>query len=68
MPDATEANRYNYIDAIIAYEEGELDDDEVFELFQYLLNTGIIYQLQGAYQRTAQVYLYNGSITVPTAA
>ena len=39
---------------IAAYEAGELDEDQVLDLFQRLLDTGLIHQLQGSYQRTAQ--------------
>lgn len=43
----------NQIDQIIAYENGELDDDEVVELFQSLIDSGLVWQLQGHYGRTA---------------
>ena len=38
---------------MIAYEEGELNDDEVVELFQDLITAGLVWQLQGHYGRTA---------------
>jgi len=41
------------IDGIIAYECGELNDEETLELFQQLVATGTIFHLQGHYQRTA---------------
>jgi hypothetical protein len=41
------------IDGIIAYEMGELDDDETIQLFQTLVDTGMAWQLQGSYGRTA---------------
>jgi hypothetical protein len=44
---------YDRISAIIAYESGELDDEAIIELFQYLVKTGIAWQLQGHYGRTA---------------
>jgi hypothetical protein len=48
---------------IIAYEEGEMDFDEVVQLFQDLLDTGTVWHLQGCYQRTAQQLLQQGRIT-----
>ena len=40
------------ISRIIAYEQGELDFDETVELFKDLHDTGLLWQLQGHYQRT----------------
>jgi hypothetical protein len=50
------------IDKIMAYENGELDEDETIELFQSLLDSGLAWQLQGHYGRTAQYLLDNGYI------
>jgi len=50
---------------IIAYENGELDEEQVIALFQSLLDTGFIYHLQGSYQRQAQRLLDAGLITQP---
>ena len=53
----------DHVSLIIAYESGELSDDEIVELFQGLLDSGLVYQLQGHYGRTAQDLLYAGLIT-----
>lgn len=45
---------YDVIGGIVAFESGELDEDAIVELFQQLVDSGTIYQLQGSYQRTAQ--------------
>lgn len=54
---------YDYLDAMMAYEMGKLDDDGVIELFQYLVDTGLAWQLQGSYGRTAQAMILAGLIT-----
>lgn len=38
---------------ITAYEEGELDEEAFVSLFQELIDTGLAWQLQGHYGRTA---------------
>lgn len=53
----------DYIAKIIAFESGELTQDEVVELFQYLVNTGIINHLQGSYGRIAQQLFDEGLIS-----
>ena len=50
--------------AIIAFENGELDEAEVIALFQELCNSGLIYDLQGSYQRIAQQLVNEGLITL----
>lgn len=50
--------------AIIAFENGELDEDEVIALFQELCDTGTIYHLQGSYQRIAQQLIHEGLVTL----
>ena len=50
--------------AIIAFENGELDEDEVIALFQELCDTGTIFHLQGSYQRIAQQLIHEGLVTL----
>lgn len=52
----------DYLDQMIAWEQGGLTEDETCELFQYLLESRIIYELQGSYQRTANALLNAGLI------
>jgi len=55
----------NIFDLIIAFEQGELDDEEVIELFQRLVNNGMAWTLQGSYGRTAMDLIRAGLITRP---
>ncbi len=53
---------YDVTDAIIEYEQGDLSDDKTVELFQYLVDTGMAWQLQGSYGRMAHAMLQAGVI------
>ena len=46
------------LDDIIAYEQGELSEENTLKLFQKLHDTKIGYKLQGHYGRTL-IYLLN---------
>lgn len=52
----------NLTDKIIKYEQDDMISEEIIELFQDLMNTGIIYNLQGSYQRVANKLLLAGLI------
>lgn len=53
---------YDEVGAIMAYEQGELDSDATLELFQHLVDNGLVWQLQGSYGRTAQHLIDTGAI------
>lgn len=55
------------IDKIMAYESGELDEDEIIGLFQELVNNGVVWGLQGSYGRQAQQMIEAGLIVDPKA-
>lgn len=52
----------NLTDSIIAYESGELNEEEFLELFQYLVDTGMAFTLQGSYGRTARDLIAAGLV------
>lgn len=51
---------YDELGAIMAYEGGELDDEHTIELFQHLIDSGLVWQLQGSYGRTAHALIEQG--------
>ncbi len=48
---------------IIAYESGELDQEATIALFQRLVDSGLAWQLQGHYGRTANALIEAGYVT-----
>lgn len=50
------------IDTLMAYEAGELDEDEMVSFFQGLVDTGMAWQLQGHYGRTAHALIEAGLV------
>ena len=54
------------LDKIIAYESGELSEEETIKFFQELIDTGLAWQLQGHYGRTAQWLIEVGLCSRPS--
>jgi hypothetical protein len=50
----------NQIDKIMAFESGDLDFEATIELFQELIDSGLAWQLQGSYGRTARALIDEG--------
>lgn len=53
-------NNTSQIANIIAYEQGELNDQEVVCLFADLVRSGLAWELQGSYGRTAKALIKEG--------
>jgi hypothetical protein len=50
------------VDQLIAYEEGQLTEDEQIALFQHLVETGTCWHLEGHYHRVAATLIEAGLI------
>ena len=53
----------NLTERIVEYEQGKLDEQQTIQLFQELVDSGMIMNLQGHYQRLAAQLLEAGLIT-----
>ena len=53
-------------DQILAFENNELDDAQIVDLFQQLVDSGMAWTLQGSYGRTA-LALIEAGLVVDTA-
>jgi len=57
-------NFENFVGTVMAYEDGELTEEETIELFQHLVDTGIAWELQGSYGRKAVELIEAGKVKV----
>ena len=55
----------DYIDLLIAWEQGELSKEKTISLFQTLIDNGLVWKLQGFYGRTAKALVEAGYCTLP---
>lgn len=53
----------NHLDFIMAFEQGEVDEDELVAGFQAMIDDGTVWQLQGIYGRTAARLIETGLCT-----
>src|ERR1039458_2794158 len=60
-------NPFNLVEKIMSFEEGELEDEEIFALFQYMIDDGSVWKLQGSYGRTAEMLIEGGQCHVKEA-
>lgn len=45
---------------IIDFENGAMDQEQVIEFFQGMINSGVVWELQGFYGRTAMALIEDG--------
>lgn len=48
------------VDKIIAFENGDLDEEETISFFQELIDSGMAWSLQGSYGRAANALIEQG--------
>jgi hypothetical protein len=58
---------FDVVGRIMDYESDQLGTKETIELFQYLVDTGMVNQLQGHYGRMAKTLIQAGHIKRPKA-
>lgn len=51
------------LDKILAWEQGEMTEDEEARFFQELVDSGLAWQLQGMYGRRAAELIRAGTVT-----
>ena len=53
------------VDQLIAYEEGQIPEDQEVAFFEHLVETGTCWQLPGHYQRVAATLIEAGLMKPP---
>jgi len=52
--------QFDVVSFILALEQGELDTAEAIDGFQQLIDSGVVWHLQGSYARTAESLIVAG--------
>ena len=60
MTNTTTTKKWDELDFIMDWEDGQCSDEQVIEGFQHLIDNGHAWQLQGAYGRMATELIENG--------
>jgi hypothetical protein len=64
----SEVNLVRLVDQLIAYEEGQITEDQEVAFFEHLVETGTCWQLPGHYQRVGATLIEAGLIKPPELA
>jgi len=64
----SEVDFVRLVDQLIAYEEGQIPEDQEVAFFEHLVETGTCWQLSGHYQRVAATLIEAGLIKPPERA
>lgn len=59
-----ETQEKNLVDNVIAYENGEMEEEDIIKFFQHLINTERAWTLQGHYGRMASSLIEAGLCTM----
>ena len=62
MSKSKKVKDIDVVSQIMAYEEGQLTEEQTLTLFKHLVKTGLAWQLQGSYGRAAKALLDAGLI------
>ena len=63
--EAHTMDKFDTVSFIMSYENGELDDYAIIEGFQHLIDSGLVWQLQGSYGRMAERLINLGRCMAP---
>lgn len=55
-------SKFDEVGFIMAYENGELSEDEIVAGFQHMVDNGHVWQLQGSYGRMATALIEAGLV------
>lgn len=58
-----EDRKFDVVGFMMDFESGMLNDDEIINGFQELINSGVVWNLQGSYGRTANRLIEEGFCT-----
>lgn len=67
ISEDVQGENFDPVSFITSFENGELDQQDIINGFQHLLDSGIVYHLQGTYQHTLQSLIDAGLVIPPSS-